>query len=400
MVDSQAIDKAKEQFGKVLLEQLGRVERLKSEPDWIDYSQISPIVVGMIGGDGIGPYIAVESQTVLEYLLKDHVATGKVQFRVIEGLTIENRAARLQSIPDDVMAEIKECHVTLKGPTHTPEQGDGWPNLESANVAMRKELDLFANVRPVRIPKDEIDWTFFRENTEDMYAVGSQGVHVTEDLGIDFRVITSQGSERIIDAAFAHAQRTGKDNVTVVTKANIVKTTDGKFLDMARKVAARYPDIKWEGWYIDIMTAALINPARQKQFQVLVLPNLYGDILTDEAAQIQGGVGTAGSANVGKRYGMFEAIHGSAPRMVRENRAQFADPSSMMRAGAMLLTHIGFEDEGAKLHKALDVCGQYERKIVMTGRDTGATGKEFGEYLMSTVEDPRLESRWEEYVSA
>ena len=186
----------------------------------------------------------------------------------------------------------------------------------------------------------------------------------------------------------------------MVTKANIIKTTDGKFLDIARKVADRYPEIKWEGWYIDIMTAALINPARQKQFQVLVLPNLYGDILTDEAAQIQGGVGTAGSANVGKKFGMFEAIHGSAPRMVREGRAQYADPSSMMRAGAMLLTHIGFDGEGDKLHKALDVCGQYERKIAITGRNTGCTGKELGDYLMETIVDPALESRWEEYAHA
>ncbi len=400
MVDKQAIEQAKEHFGAVLEQQLERVERLKAEPDWIDYSTVTPIIVGMLGGDGIGPYIAAESQTVLEHLLKDHVSTGKVEFRVLEGLTIENRAEKVKAIPDDVLAEIRDCHVTLKGPTHTPERGDGWPNIESANVAMRKELDLFANVRPVRIPAQGIDWTFFRENTEDLYAVGSQGINVTDDLGIDFRVITSQGSERIIEAAFAHAQRTGKDNVTIVTKANIVKTTDGKFLDIARKVAENYPGITWEGWYIDIMTAALINPARQKQFQVLALPNLYGDILTDEAAQIQGGVGTAGSANVGKRYAMFEAIHGSAPRMVRENRAQFADPSSMMRAGAMLLEHIGFESEGRKLHKALDVCGQYERKITMTGRDTGATGKDFGEYIMDTVADSTLDARWEEYVYA
>ena len=400
MVDTRAIETAKEHFGKMLEEQLERVERLKVEQDWVDYSTVSPIVIGMIGGDGIGPYIAAESKRVLEFLLKDQVATGKVEFRTIEGLTIENRAEKLKSIPDDVIAQIRGCHVTLKGPTHTPERGDGWPNLESANVAMRKELDLFANIRPVRIPKQGIDWTFFRENTEDMYAVGSQGTNVTEDLGIDFRVITSQGSERIINAAFAHAQRTGKDTVTVVTKANIVKTTDGKFLDMARKVSANYPGIKWEGWYIDIMTAALINPARQKQFQVLVLPNLYGDILTDEAAQIQGGVGTAGSANVGKRYGMFEAIHGSAPRMVKEGRAQYADPSSMMRAGAMLLTHIGFENQGNQLHQALDICGQYEKKIAITGRDTGCTGQELGRYLMETIVDPKLESRWEEYVRA
>jgi isocitrate dehydrogenase (NAD+) len=394
------IDTAKTHFGKILEEQLARVERLKQQPDWLDFRQIKPIKVGMIGGDGIGPTIAIESQRVLEYLLRDQVRSGKVEFRTIEGLTIENRAKHLKSIPDDVLAEIKECHVTLKGPTHTPEKGDGWPNLESANVGMRKELDLFANVRPVRVPSQGIDWTFFRENTEDMYAVGSQGLNVTDDLAIDFRVITSQGSERIIDAAFAHAKRIGKDSVTIVTKANIVKTTDGKFLDIARRVSERYPGIKWEGWYIDIMTAALINPARQKQFQVLALPNLYGDILTDEAAQIQGGVGTAGSANIGKVYAMFEAIHGSAPRMVTEGRAQYADPSSMIRAGAMLLEHIGFAEQGAKLHRALDVCGQYEKKIVMTGRSNGATSAQFGEYLMQTVEDPNLDAKWEAYVEA
>ena len=400
MAYEQEIEAAKAHFGKVLEEQLERVERLKQQPDWLDFGTISPIIVGMIGGDGIGPSIAEESQRVLEYMLRDQVSSGKIEFRTIDGLTIENRAAHMKSIPDDVLAAIKDCHVTLKGPTYTPERGDGWPNLESANVGMRKELDLFANVRPVRIPAQGIDWTFFRENTEDLYAVGCQGVNVTEDLGIDFRVITSQGSERIIDAAFAHAQRTGKDTVTIVTKANIVKTTDGKFLDMARKVSERYPGIGWEGWYIDLMTAALINPARQKQFQVLALPNLYGDILTDEAAQIQGGVGTAGSANIGKVYSMFEAIHGSAPRMVREGRAQFADPSSMIRAGAMLMDHIGFPELALKLHKALDICGQYERKVVTTGRDTGATSEEYGKYLMETVEDPSVEPRWEAYVNA
>ena len=394
------IEAAKTHFGKIIEEQLARVERLKQQPDWLDFSQVKPIKIGMIGGDGIGPTIAIESQRVLEYLLRDQVSSGKVEFRTIEGLTIENRAKHLKSIPDDVLAEIKECHVTLKGPTHTPEKGDGWPNLESANVGMRKELDLFANVRPVRVPSQGIDWTFFRENTEDMYAVGSQGLNVTDDLAMDFRVITSQGSERIIDAAFAHAKRTGKNSVTIVTKANIIKTTDGKFLDIARRVSERYPGITWEGWYIDIMTAALINPARQKQFQVLALPNLYGDILTDEAAQIQGGVGTAGSANIGKVYSMFEAIHGSAPRMVTEGRAQYADPSSMIRAGAMLLEHIGFAEQGAKLHKALDVCGQYEKKMVMTGRSNGATSAQFGEYLMQTVEDPNLDVKWEGYVKA
>ncbi len=399
MVNAQAIDAAKQHFGTVLQQQLERVERLKQEGDWTDYASVSPIKIGMIGGDGIGPTISAETQAVLAYLLRDQVESGKIEFQTIEGLTIENRAEKMRSIPDDVMDAIKACHVTLKGPTHTPERGDGWPNLESANVSMRKELDLFANVRPVRIPSQDIDWTFFRENTEDLYAVGSQGINVTADLAVDFRVITTQGSERIIEAAFAHARRTGKSRVTIVTKANIVKTTDGKFLDLARQVSERYPDIEWDGWYIDIMTAKLLDVQRRSDFQVLALPNLYGDILTDEAAELQGGVGTAGSANIGKRYGMFEAIHGSAPRMVQEGRAQYADPSSLLRAGAMMLEHIGFESLGAKLHKALDICGQYERKVVMTGRDTGATSSEFGQYLMSTVEDPSVESRWDEYAN-
>jgi len=399
LTTTQAIESAKAQFGEVLEQQLQRIERLKREGDWTDYASIEPITIGMIGGDGIGPTISDETRRVLQHLLRDSLEAGKVAFRTIEGLTIENRAAEMQSIPDDVLAAIKDCHVILKGPTHTPERGDGWPNLESANVAMRKELDLFANVRPVQIPSQNIDWTFFRENTEDLYAVGSQGVNVTDDLAIDFRVITSQGSERIIEAAFAHARRTGKSKVTVVTKANIVKTTDGKFLDMARQVSESYPEIEWDGWYIDIMTAKLLDPQRRHQFQVLVLPNLYGDILTDEAAELQGGVGTAGSANIGKRYAMFEAIHGSAPRMVSEGRAQYADPSSLLRAAAMMLDHIGFPDLGGRLHKAIDICGQYERRVLTTGRDTGATTQEFGDYVMSTVEDASVEDRWQEYVA-
>ena len=400
MTNSDALAKAQEQFAVMLEQQLARIERMKNQSVLTDYTKLDKVVIGILGGDGIGPFIAEEAERVLETLLADAVAAGKVEFRVLEGLTIENRAAHLKAIPDDVLAAIKECHVTLKGPTTTPEKGDEWPNIESCNVGMRKELDLYANIRPVRIPKEGIDWTFFRENTEDLYAVGTQGVNVTDDLAVDFRIITGPGSRRIIDKAFKYAKDNGKNSVTVVTKANVVKTTDGKFLDMAREVAADYPGIDWEGWYIDIMTAKLIDPKRRKSFQVLVLPNLYGDILTDEAAEMQGGVGTAGSANVGDEYAMFEAIHGSAPRMVREGRAKFADPSSMIRAGAMLMEHIGYQELGQKLTKALDVCGQYERRLVMTGRDTGATGKEFGEYLVSTVNDPDLEAKWEKLVYA
>lgn len=398
MADREAIRKAQEHFGKVFEEQLERVERLKREEPWQDFSKIKPVVIGILGGDGIGPTISAEAQRILERLLNPQADAGKVQFRVIDGLTIENRARHMKSIPDDVLAQIKQCHVTLKGPTHTPEQGDGWPNIESANVAMRKVFDLFANVRPVRIPQEKIDWVFFRENTEDLYAVGSQGLNVTEDLAIDLRVITTQGSQRIIEAAFDYAKRTGRSRVTAVTKANIVKTTEGKFLNLFKTAAERYPGISTDAWYIDIMTAKLLDRARRSDFQVLVMPNMWGDILTDEAAQIQGGVGTAGSANIGKRHAMFEAIHGSAPRMVAEGRGQYADPSSMIRAGALLMEHIGFPELGRRLERALDICGQYERKVVLTGRSNGATAQQLGDYVLDTVADSNLDKRWEAYV--
>ena len=394
------IAKAKEQFGKIIEQQIARVEKVKADKTTTDFTKVRPIVVGVLGGDGIGPIIAIEARRVLENVLKDDLASGKVKLRIIEGLTIENRAKQLKPLPPEVLAEIKECHVTLKGPTTTPEKGDGWPNIESANVAMRKELDLFANVRPVRIPKEGVDWTFFRENTEDLYAVGSQGVQPTPDIGFDFRVISVPGSERILRAGFDHAKKTGKKQVSIVTKANIVKTTDGIFLDAAKRVAAEYPGIQWDAWYVDIMSAKLIDQKRRRDFQVIILPNLYGDILTDEAAELQGGVGTAGSANIGSHHGMFEAIHGSAPRMVKEGRAKYADPASMIRAGSMLLEHIGYTEAANKINMAIDICGQYEKKVTMTGRNTGATGTEFTDYLLSTMKDSKLQARWEAYVKA
>ncbi len=388
---------AMEHFGKVLEQQLERVEMMKSAADWIDYGSVDRIIIGVCGGDGIGPFISEHARTVLEDLLADEIASGKVEVRTIDGLTIENRVKVMKPIPDDVLEELKKCHVVLKGPTTTPKKGDPWPNIESANVAMRKHLDLFANVRPVKIPEQGIDWVFFRENTEGSYALGSQGVDVNDDVAIDFCVTTKQGSERIIRLAFDYARRNAMGKVSVVTKANVVKATDGKFLDMAEEVAKDYPEVKWDDWFIDIMTAKLLDPYRAKDFKVMVMPNLYGDILTDEAAQIQGGVGTAGSANIGKRYAMFEAIHGSAPRMVDEGRAQYADPSSMIKAAAMLLNHIGKTVESQRLEMALDVCGQFEKRLAMTGRSDGADGAAYAQYVLDTVKDPGLEEKWKGY---
>ena len=391
------ITNASEHFQKLLQQQLDRIERMEQSEEKTNYAELDTIKVGIIGGDGIGPYIAAEAQRVLETLLSDELSNGKVTFQVIDDLTIEKRAEVNQAIPDDVLEKIKKCNVTLKGPTTTPRKGDPWPNIESANVAMRKELDLFANVRPVRVPKDGIDWVFFRENTEGAYALGSNGVDVTDDLAVDFTVTTNQGSERLIRLAFEYADKNNIDKLTLVTKANVVKTTDGKFLKIGYEIAKEYPKIEVDDWYIDIMTAKLIDPKRRTQFRVMALPNLYGDILTDEAAEFQGGVGTAGSANIGNKYSMFEAIHGSAPRMVDEGRAQYADPSSMVRAGAMMLRHIGFPDKGKLLEMALDITGQFEKKLTMTGRDNGADGREFCDYILATVNDPELEKKWESY---
>ncbi len=379
------LDEACARFRKILEEQLTRVEKMKAQGDFIDYCSLDNIRIGVCGGDGIGPTITKEARRVLEYMLFDLIAAGKISFINIDGLTIENRIKAGKAIPDEVMEQLRSCHIILKGPTTTPQKGDGMPNIESANVAMRKALDLFANIRPVKVPSEGINWCIFRENTEGGYAVGSQGFNVTEDLAVDFTITTRQGSDRIARLAYDYARKNGRTRVSLVTKANIIKTTDGNFLEDCHRVADLYPEITTDEWYADIMTAKLIDPKRRRDFQVLLLPNLYGDIISDEAAEFQGGVGTAGCANVGKKYAMFEAIHGSAPRMVMEGRAIYADPCSMLRACVMLLSHIGMQDRADKLERALDICSFEERRLVITGRDTGATCHEFGDYVMETL---------------
>ena len=382
---NENLELACEKFRKILEKQLVRVEDMKSQGDFVDYGKLDCIRIGVCGGDGIGPTITKEAERVLKFILSDLVESGKVEFVTIDGLTLENRIANNKAIPDDVLAELKSCEIILKGPTTTPQKGSGMPNIESANVAMRKALDLFANIRPVKVPEEGINWTIFRENTEGGYAVGSSGFNVTEDLAVDFTITTKQGSDRIARLAYDYARKNGLDRVSLVTKANVIKTTDGNFLEDCHKVAELYPEITTDEWYADIMTAKLIDKKRRRDFKVLLLPNLYGDIISDEAAEFQGGVGTAGCANIGKKYAMFEAIHGSAPRMVNEGRAQYADPSSMLRAVVMLLSHIGYQDRADKLERALDICSFEEKKLVITGRDGGATCSEFGDYVMETL---------------
>ncbi|MEE1186958.1 MAG: isocitrate/isopropylmalate family dehydrogenase [Acutalibacteraceae bacterium] len=380
------LEQSVEQFKKVMEKQLARVERMKADTEATDFTKKEKVIIGICGGDGIGPVITHEAERVLRFLLKEEVESGKIEFKEIDGLTIENRVAHMKAIPDDVLAQLKECDVILKGPTTTPKAGDPWPNIESANVAMRKELDLFANVRPVKVPEEGIDWTFFRENTEGAYTLGSDGANVSDDLAVDFTVTTTQGTERIAKKAYEYARANKKDRVSIITKSNIIKKTDGKFLQICQEIGKQYPEITTDDWFIDITTAKLIDKKRRTAFKVFVLPNLYGDIITDEAAEFQGGVGTAGSANIGNRYAMFEAIHGSAPRMMQEGRGIYADPCSMLRATVMLLSHIARQDKADLLERALDVCMFEEKALTITGRDTGCTCEQFGDYVMQTVE--------------
>ncbi len=374
------VDSAVEQFKNLLTEQIARQQKMENDKKYTDYEKLDKIIIGICGGDGIGPIISAESERLLNFILKDEIASGKVELRTIEGLTIENRIAHNKAIPDDVLAEIKACNVILKAPTTTLKGG----TLESANVAMRRELDLYANVRPVSVPELNIDWAFFRENTEGEYVLGSRGVEIPDTLAFDFKVTTNAGTRRIARAAFEYARKNGKTNVAIVTKANIMKKTDGKFSEICHEIAKEYPEITAEEWYVDIMTANLINERIRSNFQVFLLPNLYGDIITDEAAQIQGGVGTAGSANIGDVYAMFEPVHGSAPRMIEQGIGQYANPTSIFKATEMMLRHIGFTDKANKLDKALNICAE-EKAVVVTGDTDGATGAEFSDYLMETL---------------
>lgn len=374
------IDEAVEKFRTLITEQLAREDKMEVSSGAKDFKNTDKIIIGICDGDGIGPIITGEAKRVLEKLLEKEIASGKTELRKIDGLTIENRIACKKAVPDDVLSKIKECDVLLKGPTATPKGG----TMESANVTLRRELDLYSNVRPVCVPEKNIDWIFFRENTEGEYVLGSRGVEVPDKLAMDFKVTTVAGTERIARAAFEYAKANGKTEVAIVTKANIMKKTDGLFTEICHKVAEEYEGINAEDWYIDIMTANLVNEALRSRFQVFLLPNLYGDIITDEAAQIQGGVGTAGSANTGDRYAMFEAIHGTAPRMIEEGLGDYANPSSIFKAEEMMLRHINLTDAADRLSAALDTCAK-EKKVFVTGDKNGNTCREFADYVISKL---------------
>ena len=372
----EAVEKAVAHYRDLLLSQIDRAEKMNNVPA---PAKKEKTVIGVVGGDGIGPIITAQAQRALEALLADEIKAGTIELRTIEGLTIENRLAVGKAVPDDVLAEIKACDVLLKGPTTTPSGGE---QLESANVALRRELDLYANVRPVCVPEEGIDWMFFRENTEGEYTLGSKGIEIPGLLTMDFKVTTVAGTRRIARAAFEFARKNGKTHVAIVTKSNIMKKTDGMFSILCREIAAEYPEIQADEYFIDIMSANLLKTNMRSTLQVFVMPNLYGDIITDEAAQIQGGVGTAGSANIGDTCAMFEAIHGSAPRMIARGMGDYANPESILRAAVMLLQHIGMPDKAAKLAAAIETAN---KTAPITGTKEGASCAQFGDAVIAAL---------------
>ena len=386
MGSSEEIQIVQEKFAELICSEFERIERMKEDDEIKDFTKLERIVIGVMPGDGIGPIIMEQALRVVRELLKAELASGKVEIRMIEGMTIENRVAKMQSLPDEVLAACKECDVLVKGPFVTPRAGDGLPNLVSANSLLRRGLQLFAAVRPIRIPDKGIDWTFFRENIEGEYILGNRGIQVNDDLAIDFKVCTKPGAERIARAAFDFARKNGKHNVTVVTKANIVKLADGNFIQTVRRIGeTEYPEIEIREELVDSTAAKLMDPDFNKGMEVIVLPNLYGDIVTDVAAEHQGGLGTASSSNIGNKYALFETIHGVGVMLMKTGRGPYADPCSLIRAMGEMMAHIGYGDRKSRLEKALDVCTVTERKVVVTTRPDGAIAAEFTDYLLETL---------------
>ena len=383
---------AQQQFGELIKSELERIERMKLDAEIKDFSKLDTITVGILPGDGVGPILMKQALRVLEDLMAPEIASGRLVIRQIEGMTIERRADLMQSLPDDVFQACKECDVLVKGPMVTPREGDPWPNLVSANSLLRRGLDLFAAVRPIRMPDKGIDWTFFRENIEGEYILGNRGIQVNEDLAIDFKVATKQGCERIGRAALDFCRKNGKKSLTIITKANIVKLVDGNFIKHITEVAEReYPEVTVGTRFVDAMSAKMMDPGFNEGMEVFVLPNLYGDIVTDVAAEHQGGLGTASSSNIGNRYALFEAIHGTAPRLIARGCGDYADPCSLIRAMGMMMAHIGYADRKQLLEKALDICTITERKLVVTRRTADASAEEFTTYLLETVDRLRNE---------
>ncbi|MFZ5650441.1 MAG: isocitrate/isopropylmalate dehydrogenase family protein [Bacillota bacterium] len=297
--------------------------------------------ITLIPGDGIGPEISEAAKRVIE-------ASGvDIQWEVVEaGEAVIPRCGT--PLPDHVLESVKRNRVALKGPLTTP-VGKGF---RSVNVTLRQELSLYANVRPARtLPGiatryENVDIIVVRENTEDLYA----GIEhrVGSDAAESIKIITRSASERIARYAFDLAVRQGRRKVTAVHKANIMKLSDGLFLESARSVAGEYPDIEFEDMIVDAMCMKLVQSP--ENYDVLVLPNLYGDIVSDLCAGLVGGLGVAPGANIGLEAAVFEPVHGSAPKHAGMNRV---NPLAIILSGIMMLQHLGENEAAGRVYRAV-----------------------------------------------
>jgi isocitrate dehydrogenase (NAD+) len=316
--------------------------------------------VTLIPGDGTGPELIEATRRVLE-------ATG-VRFQWDEQPAGEDvYGTEGTPFPDRTLESIKRTKVGIKGPTTTP-VGSGF---RSVNVLLRKQLDLYACIRPckayegVRTRYPETDIVIVRENTEDLYAgiefeqgtddnaklrefLKGLGAQVRDDAGISIKSISRFGSERIVEAAFDYAKQHDRRKVTAVHKANIMKFSDGLFLEVAREVAERHPDVEFEDRIVDNLCNQLVS--RPQEYDVLVLPNLYGDIVSDLGAGLIGGLGLAPGANIGTEAAMFEATHGSAPKYKGQNKV---NPTALMLSGVLMLHHLEERDAGQRLERSI-----------------------------------------------
>ena len=294
-----------------------------------------------IPGDGVGPELMSVAQRVLE-------ATG-VPFRWDVQEAGESAMRKYGTpLPESVLSSIRRTGVAYKGPITTP-VGSGF---RSVNVALRQELDLYANLRPAKtlpgVPTcfHDVDLVVVRENTEDLYA-GIEHM-VGDDAAESIKIITRRGSERIARFAFTYAVKNGRRKVTAVHKANIMKLTDGLFLRSCAEVAKEYPQIEFEDRIVDNMCMQLVQ--KPELYDVLVLPNLYGDIISDLCAGLIGGLGVAAGANLGDRYAVFEAVHGSAPKYAGQNRV---NPTALILSGVLMLRYLGEDAAADRLEKAV-----------------------------------------------
>ena len=342
--------------------------------------------VTLIPGDGIGPSIAEVAVRVIE------AAGVKIEWERVEaGLPAIDKYK--DPLPQNVLDSIRQTRVALKGPLTTP-VGSGF---RSVNVALRKEFDLYANVRPARSFEgvqsryEKVDLIIVRENTEEFYAGIEHYIDPARSAAETIGIVTRSGSERILRYAYEHARAQGRKKVTTVHKANILKYTGGLFLDVAREVARQYPDIQSNDRIIDNMAMQMVvNP---HQFDVIVTTNLFGDILSDLASGLVGGLGMAPGSNIGYDAAIFEAVHGSAPDIAGQN---IANPSAIILAGVMMLRHLKEDEAAAKIETAVREVVREMKKVTRDLNPESPVGTiEMGEEIIRKIEDgeSRIEDR-------